>query len=345
LVSRAALTDTRRASCRFVIWRIIGVANSLKKFSGSWAKRLEKKAIQLRFNSPRKEIPREERPKPRGEIQGDIYTPPRTPPGSGVFSELTLILRDLARCEPGISKLEARNVFSHNSDSGRGVLFGRIFKMPNERAPHSTWLASAELPHHSVYRDLPWKEIRPFVTKWFQPTVEVLRRVSEILEEFDLQCGEILAVNLRGSKKYREVEPVPTRYWVDAASDLLTTSPKLTVVVFCDDQDLVDAFSAQASFPVIDFGQEIRTRNRDSINKAFRAHVATDELVTNFVARTWLISQSRLVLTHTGNTAFWTCAFRGCTCGVYQFTASGTLATPPKSCDNGAHAGGIFPRC
>lgn len=271
---------------------------------------------------------------PRGWVSDGIYMPRESSPIKGVFSELTTLLQDLSRLPVGVETLDSSTIFTHNSSPGTSALFEEIFSPPRRGAVSSPWLGKARELHHSVYRDLPWREIRPLIDKWFQLKPEHKIRATSELNESGLVAEETLAVNLRGSQKFTEIAPTPIPLWVELTERLLSNHPELSVVVFSDDQDLVDEFTALASFEVFDLGQEIRTRSGNSIVSAFRFQEWTSRFTLNFISRTWLISQCKLVVTHTGNGAFWTALFRGCTCGFYQFTRMpGSVAFPSESCD------------
>lgn len=270
----------------------------------------------------------------RGQVSRGTYRPRESSPTKGIFSELTTLLQDLSRLPAGVETLDSSTVFAHNSSPGTSDLFERIFAPPRKGAVSSPWLGKAHELHHSVYRDLPWREIRPLVDKWFQLKPENKMRATSALKHSGLVAEQTLAVNLRGSKKFTEVAPTPVPIWVELTEMLLADNPELSAVVFSDDQDLVDEFTALATFQVFDLGQEIRTRSGNSIVSAFRFQEWTSSFTSNFIGRTWLISQCKLVVTHTGNGAFWTALFRGCTCGFYQFTRMpGSVALPNEYCD------------
>ena len=270
----------------------------------------------------------------RGRIEERSYSPRKSSARKGIFSELTSLMQDLARVREPIEGADFSGVFQHNSTPGATDLFKEIFFAPTLNQYSSTWLGSAHELHHSVYRDLPWREIRPAINAWFRLRPEIQDRALATLWERRLRPDEVLAVNLRGSRKHTEIPPTPVEVWVKLVGDLLLAYAHLTVVVFSDDQDLVDDFADLAPFTVVDLGQEVRTRANSSIVRAFRSQTWTSDFTKNFVGRTWLISQCHVVVTHTGNGAFWTALFRGCTCRFFQFTRlPGSVSVPQADCD------------
>jgi len=123
-------------------------------------------------------------------------------------------------------------------------------------------------------------------------------------------------------------------HWVEAVRQLKEQNPSMSVAVASDDQDLVDQFTSLADFEVLDLTQNLRTRGGKSIVNLFRESPVRSEDTKRFVAQTWLIPQARIVVTHTGNTAFWTSIFRGCHWGLFQGTINpGELAFSPARCD------------
>lgn len=258
---------------------------------------------------------------------------------SGFFSEMSTALLEisrLGRCVSSIDSSRALNWFK--SDPGQD-LFAEIFEAPRRRVKKSKYL-SKSLHHHSVYCRLPFEEINPTVRNWFSPSEQTKARGIKLSQTFGVTPGKMLAVNLRGSQKHKEVDPTPIADWVEAVSQLQKANRGLTVSVFSDDQDLVDEFVSLATFEVIDFAQRIRTRGGSSIASAFRDHAESTEATKDFVGQTWLISQARIVVTHTGNTAYWTSLFRECHWGLFQFTAKpGHLAFSAVPCEkHSAHA-------
>lgn len=289
---------------------------------------IKRLTLAQRVTSDKKVLPREV----RGLIHNHSYIPPKPDPARGVFSELTALLTDLARGGGEITSIATDSVFSVNAAGLGKPSFSRIFKEPAPQVALSPWLGQVEDVAHLLYRDLPWQEIRPFAEKWFQVREQIQLNVLQGLETRELDLDQIIAVNLRGSTKIKEVIPARISFWVETVDRLRQSVPGGRVVLFSEDQDLVDSFTKAATYEVTDFGQEVRVRRGASINDTFRSLPGTDSFVQNFIGRTWLISRSRRIVTHTGNTAFWTCVFRGCACDVYQFTASGLLAEPYSNC-------------
>lgn len=314
-------------------WRTTRLLNLLIRHLAAAKQKTERSALSS-SSKVRPGVVWEVRAKnPRGLLDGEIYRPPEPLPSAGVFFELTSLLLDLARLRGQTVKLDSRRIFSHSSTKQNPSLFQEIFRDPADGNPSSNWLAASRELHHSDYRDIPWNEIRPFIRAWFHLRDEIIENAGSVLSRHSLNQEEILAVNLRGSGKPKEIVPAPIDCWVGATTNLLQRHPALRVAVFSDDQDLVDEFTEKSLFDVIDIGQEVRTRGGDSINAAYRAGFDSHSFVKNFVARNWLVSQSPVVLTHTGNTALWTCAFRGCACAVYQFNRGSRLLRPYPNCD------------
>lgn len=276
------------------------------------------------------EVPLNGQPK-YGKFVDETYVFTRS---SGFFSEMSTALLDLALLGAKVKKLDTTRALLWFKDTPEEDLFAHIFRRSKGRGKTSSWLAS-NLPHHSIYAKLPFHEIAPIRKRWFSPTRDICSRARGITQASGVQPSKMIAVNLRGSHKYKEVDPTPVEHWVTVVGRLRALHPGLTVCVFSDDQDLVDQFSAQAPFPTVDFGQEVRTRGGSSIVNAFRSEPLRSEATKNFVARTLVVSKARFVVTHTGNTAYWTALFRGCACGLFQFTTKpGELVYSAQPCDS-----------
>ena len=250
----------------------------------------------------------------------------------GFFSEMTIALFDLARLGRRAWSIDGQHALRSFKDDPAEDLFATIFEKPNKKTRGSRYLGRHRYMH-SVYCVLPFKKIVPLTRHWFSPVPEIRMRASNLARKWGVRPEEMIAVNLRGSQKYKEIDPTPVKHWVELVSQLKTANTELTVSVFSDDQDLVDQFIAMADFDVIDFTQNIRTSGGSSILSAFQEALNASEETKNFVAQTWLISQARVVVTHTGNTAYWTSLFRGCHWGLFQFTSNpGQLAFSLLAC-------------
>jgi hypothetical protein len=272
-----------------------------------------------------------------GSFAGGVYSMTRT---NGFFSEISTALSDLARLGRLVRSIDSQDALQWYKDDPAEDLFSEIFDRPRGRVKGSLYLRRT-LPHHSVYCRLPFEKIAPLAQNWFSPSREIKLRAATLGRTWGVRPEEMIAVNLRGSEKYEEVEPTPVTHWVEVVSQLKTANPSMTVAVCSDDQDLVDQFTDLADFEVIDLRQNLRTTGGSSIAGVFQEARERSEETKNFVAQTWLISQARIVVTHTGNTAYWTSIFRGCHWGLFQFTTSpGELAFSLSRCRHHSTHGG-----
>jgi len=253
-----------------------------------------------------------------GHVSGNQYVMTRP---SGFFSEMSVALQDLARLGPRVRSIDSRKALSRLKDARDHDLFAKIFAPPRGRVTTSSWFAKHK-PHHGRYCDLPFEESRALLQRWFRLRHTVKSRARRLAKQKRLVPNRTIAVNLRGSDKHVEVEPTPIETWVEFVSELHSAFPDLDVWVFSEDQDLVDDFFARATFPVKDFGQSLRTTGGQGMRFALKGFDASREkFAVDFVAQTWLVSQAKLVVTYTGNTAYWTALFRGCGWGFFQFTS------------------------
>lgn len=251
---------------------------------------------------------------------------------SGFFSELSTALQDLARLGPIVKRIDSRSALRWFKTADDEDLFAELFEEGRGIAPASGFFG-AHLWHHGSYHHIPFRESDPLIKKWFTPSREVRGLARRLYRNAGFTAENTIAINIRGGDKRREVPPTPVNQYVNMAELLLEREPELKVLLASDDSEILDEFLRKSTFAVSVVNQVARTTTGTPMQAVLQELSDRSSFSKGFLAQTYAIARARYLITHTGNTAYWSALYWGCGWGLFQFTRQpGQLAASGSPC-------------
>jgi hypothetical protein len=179
--------------------------------------------------------------------------------------------------------------------------------------------------HHGEYRSLDFDSLLPFIERYFAPSARVEARRREFEERYSLTPSNLIAVNIRGTDKWREIPMASVERYLDLAERSVQSLPHAQILLVTDQQQFVRPFETRfgARLTVI---RELPTSSLTDrpIHQLLKLR-EKENFGVDFLSVVLLMAAAKIVITHTGNTAFWTVLFRGNSNGLVQLRGDETF--------------------
>lgn len=256
-----------------------------------------------------------------GTVRSGCYTPQVRE--AGIFSLCTTTLVDLASSNTEVRRIVARRAFFRYQTWPFVDTWKNLFRDPlpnqilNGSKDYVRSVVEAEL-YHTDYRMLDFHILVPWVKKYFSPSERVMSRKAEFLQKYGLETTNLIAVNIRGSDKWKEIRPTPLDRYERLCDKLLATSPVSKILVVSDQSEYIERFRARYGTRVVVF-EELPTTSsvqypvHRTIPRSARTQFGID-----YFATVLILASAEFLVTHTGGGAFWTALYRHHTSNFFQ---------------------------
>jgi len=263
-----------------------------------------------------------------GTVRRKSYRP--TPRDAGFFSLCSSSLADLAQLERQIRRIVANRAFRRFRALPGGNTWSLFFQQPENtgfglgRLDYVATLVKKGL-YHTNYSTLDFFAFAPFVRTYFTPSTKVQNKTKEFEKRYGLSPWNLIAVNIRGTDKWKEIPAADVDRYIQLAENAASEAPHAKILLVTDQHQFLSLFEARFADRLVVI-RELPTTSRidGPIHNALTLWQRRDFGV-NFLAVVLLMASSRIVITHTGNTAFWTVLFRGHTNGLVQLRGEETF--------------------
>lgn len=172
--------------------------------------------------------------------------------------------------------------------------------------------------HHTIYKESHLKYFLPFVQKYFSLSDNTKRKCEEFKAKYNLHSEKIISVVFRGTDKWTDMggfNCVSAAAYLRLAGEIKTENPECTMVIQTEDVIVKKYF--EQKYKAI-FLQETRTAQTNATAPLLHFNDNILEWATNYTAALFLHSQSKYLVTYTGNSAFFLYLLRGSTKNLYQ---------------------------
>lgn len=170
------------------------------------------------------------------------------------------------------------------------------------------------------YRDINFKDLQPFINKFFQPSDDIFEIIDDIETKYCLyDYSNICTIFYRGNDKSIEIMLGDYNGYVERAKTILQSNPKTIFIVQSDELEFIDLF--KKTFPkknLIIFNDEIRYIPRVNTSVDLIDLKSNYNFSKNFLAITNIMSKSKYIICNTGNCSLWILLYRGHTNNLYQ---------------------------
>ncbi len=256
-----------------------------------------------------------------GVFKKGIYYPDNR--DAGFFSLLTTSLLDLSQIKSPIFQVKSQEAFKDFTTGGSENSWSEFFNQPTGclRVSRNSRSNLRELLHHSIYRSLPFSSVAPFLAEFFSPSDSVLETREFFSDKYSIDPSRTIAVSLRGTDKGIEVPTPPLRHYLNLAKEELARNPGFRILAVSDQRQYLDTFMAEFGSDVFIFEELPTTTNSIVLHKQLSEG---DKAMfgINLLASVQILASARILITHTGNVAFWTALYRGTSDGLVQLRGS-----------------------
>jgi hypothetical protein len=232
---------------------------------------------------------------------------------AGFFSMCSAVLFELSRREKPVAEIRADESFSLYGKTLGGNPWLHYFLPPKTSARTRYSRKNPfgrRLRHHSNYSDLPLFRAQPYLRRYFLPSAAVVERKEGLSRAYSVNPPQTLTVWYRGTDKASEITLDPPEKYLDEVKKLIHRNPRLRVHVQTDQEQVRSFFLTELGDRAFFFRELPVSSTQEGI------HFTTpdDQQIQSgqdMLATVLFASQSRHLITHTGNVALWTVLFRG----------------------------------
>ncbi len=233
---------------------------------------------------------------------------------AGLFSELTVLLFDLIECR-------RRNLTVDRIEPGKGMELFKDNKLDNpvkilfeekNASEDFNRLPIINFPnHHGDYHEIDFDNIKKYLKMFFTPSQVVKGTFYNLANKYHLIPQGYDCICYRGTDKHTEIPMIDPSIYLASYRDCIDPNQFSSRVLIQTDElivrDYLHAELKENSFWI----KEIPVTNRPI---AIHLHPELKNRI-NFsillLAVNLIVSQSRLLITHTGNMAMWHVMQRG----------------------------------
>jgi len=166
----------------------------------------------------------------------------------------------------------------------------------------------------------------PVVQRFFGPSDVVSERKNQLLDNYQINPSETIAVLYRGTDKYTEVRLGSPQAYLQAVQQVLQQTNAKKVLVQTDQTQVLDYFKQELGDMVVHFEETPTTSGKDAMNTVMENEGNdTMDWMQWFDAALRVVSDCAYVINHTGNCGLWMNLYRGNTTNVFQFDQFGNV--------------------
>ena len=172
-----------------------------------------------------------------------------------------------------------------------------------------------------VYNKLDFKNINPFIQKYFTPSKEINNYIDVIEKEYNIDYENTCVLFFRGNDKIKETPNMCSHEdIIDKAKKILETNPNITFLIQSDETEFIQkcksTFINNICFD--NYCRHIHTNKRLSIQNLTNNKMEVFKYGQYFLSISYIMSKCKYIICPTGNCSLWIILFRGNCDGVYQ---------------------------
>jgi hypothetical protein len=200
-----------------------------------------------------------------------------------------------------------------------------FFKTTEDNIPYSNeviFTTSNDERQFLDYSTINLKEVLPFVKKYFKLSDFTRQRIDFFIEKYRINYQDVCAVYYRGLDKVTETNVGSHETFIDKCKEIHSKNPNIKFLVQTDELDFVEKF-------ISEFGDCILINELPKIRKQTTLvtyHIQPEHRVNfgiDFLAATYIVSQCKILVTHSGNCGLWSVLLRGNFENVHQYITAG----------------------
>jgi hypothetical protein len=132
-----------------------------------------------------------------------------------------------------------------------------------------------------------------------------------LIERHSISLENTIAVNIRGTDKWKELGASPLENYLSITQRLSISHPLARILLVTDQREFFLPFSRTFGDRLIVIPELPAVEGTENPVHRVLERSQRQEFGIDFFAALLLISKAKVIVTHTGNSAFWTALFRG----------------------------------
>lgn len=170
------------------------------------------------------------------------------------------------------------------------------------------------------YKNIDYKNILPFVNKYFVPSKEVFKATSSISNKYNLDYNNTCVLFYRGLDKITEFSIPSYKDVFKQAHKIKEQNPDIKFLIQSDETDFIIAATLQFPGSIV-FRDETRSvfRQINSVDLIYQEKNENFYYSKIFLAIVLIMSKCKYIICNTGNISLWTCFYRGNANNVFQY--------------------------
>jgi len=171
----------------------------------------------------------------------------------------------------------------------------------------------------SDYSLLDFKNLNFLVEKYFSPSNEVMNSYDYLLNKYNIDFNNTIAVCYRGNDKHKETNLPSHSEMIEKIDELVIKFPNHRILIQSDEVDFYE--SVMKKYPNIIYFEEIlkiRKNELSPIQYLVPIGHKTQQAIT-FLSILLIISKCSNIILNSGNVGMWIALFRGSSNNIYQY--------------------------
>lgn len=251
---------------------------------------------------------------------------------SGFFSDCSVSLKTIIshfnKQKNTPFDVDFSSVFQHFKPTNSSADISKMFFSQKEHDMEYTsdvkLTSSEDEDQFSDYKLLNFKEINPFIEKYFSASAEVDSIILKMEEKYSIDYKNTIAVYYRGNDKCIETNIGSYDEFLNKTLSVCSDNPHKKIIIQTDDQNFLEYCKEKIdNNKLIVFDEIVGIRSNP--NTGVHKIMPQDQravFATYFLAIVKMLSKSDIIITSSGNCGMWVVLFRGNCNNVYQYLNS-----------------------
>ena len=170
------------------------------------------------------------------------------------------------------------------------------------------------------YKNLDYKNITPFINKYFSPSLEITTIIKNIEEKYNItDYDNICVIFYRGNDKNTETVICSYESIISKAKIVLNNNKDIKFLIQSDETEFINLLLAEFPSNSFYFKDEIRHMNKQSSTVDIVFKDLNFEFSKKYLAITIIMSKCKYIICPSGNCSIWIMFYRGNANNIMQF--------------------------
>jgi hypothetical protein len=161
------------------------------------------------------------------------------------------------------------------------------------------------------YTNLDYTNIIPVVKKYFSPSDDILNKIKNMEEKYNLDYDNICVLFYRGNDKNTETEICNYNEYIKYSNKILEKNPNIRFLIQSDETEFIDFMKNKYPNNCFVFKDEIRHMNKCNSTVDIMMKHTNYEFSKLYLAITIIMSKCKYIICGSGNCSIWIMLYRG----------------------------------